>query len=146
MDFNSFYLKVKDSSTVYKVDLDDNGKIGLNQKKKVQASVTDFEDYFQMKLVNHVNFYSSFCMIGTSFIVAHHNKVFVYHVKDEEVVCFFEFDSPVVKLFRIELSEGVYNVIVLLKNGVKILHNTDSHYLQPSKWEKNEQYEGSLEG
>lgn len=46
MDFNCFYLKEKDSANIYKIQLDDSGKIGLNQKKLVKKPCSEFVKLF----------------------------------------------------------------------------------------------------
>ena len=46
MDFNCFYLKEKGSERVYKIDLDDSGKIGLSQKKLIKKPCSEFIKLF----------------------------------------------------------------------------------------------------
>lgn len=146
MDFNCFYLKEKDSSNVYKIQLDESGKIGLNQKKLVKKPCSEFVKLFQNRLTNHVNLFSSFCMVSTSFFLAHNNQVFVYDFQREKISAKFSFDAPVMKLFRIEVCEGVYSIVVILQKEVKILKNTDGHYMNPYSWVIDDQFSGKLEG
>jgi hypothetical protein len=44
MDFNSFYLKTAEKE--YKIEFDDTGKIGLNQKQAIRKSYCQFDEHF----------------------------------------------------------------------------------------------------
>ena len=74
-----------------------------------------FNQIFQHKLTANVNFYRCHCMVGTSFLVAHHNRVYIYHIgKHTKMVNSYQCPDKVVKFFRIEKEKGVYEIAVIL--------------------------------
>ena len=88
-----------------------------------------------MRTILNVNFYSAQMMVSTAFMVAHNKILFIYDVLNSKIVKRIDFTSQVIKLQRIEVRKGVYNVLAIMENGQIIwLVNSDADYQEPEGW------------
>lgn len=150
VDFNKFYLHQKTNETelIYQIHLDSHGKIGLDEKELVEnLHVDTFEEIFQLRTIMHVNFYSTFIMVSTAFMVAHQRLLFIYDVLEGKVVKRIDFPADIVRLQRVEVRDGVFNILAILANGALcMMVNEDEEYMAPNDWRVDEDRKIKLSG
>lgn len=128
--------------------MDSHGKIGLDEKELVtDLHVETFADIFQLRTIMHVNFYSAFLMVSTAFMVAHQRLLFIYDVLESKVVKRIDFPADIVRLQRIEVRDGVYNVLAILASGaICLMTNEDEEYMVPNGWRLDDDRKIQLPG
>lgn len=134
MSFDSCYLKEAGSGFFKEIKHTWAERIGIEVARQDEVSkLLNFEQLFQLRIKNHVNFYHTYCLINTSFIVVHNKKIFVYDILKEKWMKSFHTHSKVIKVFRNEISQGSFSVGILLENNMfSMLVNQDTESSDPS--------------
>ena len=74
----------------------------------------------------HVHFYTSFCLISTSFFVIHGKTISLFDVVNNKWLPHFNPAHEILKVFRNKKSNKSYNLGIYLSNGkVNVIDSPD---------------------
>ncbi len=89
---------------------------------------------FTRSISTHFKFYPSFCLINTSFFLAHGNIISLFDIIKKKWVKHFIVEEKVLKVFRNEKDDNLYNLGAYLDNGrIKLIDSSDP--TNPDAWE-----------
>ncbi|CDW83568.1 wd-40 repeat protein [Stylonychia lemnae] len=101
---------------------------------KGPISQHDWDRIFYSKLADYFKFYTSYCLINTSFFIARENIISIYDIIKKKWIKHFYEDENVVQVFKTEKSDGEYQLGIFLNTGkVKLIDTLDS--TEPMLWD-----------
>ena len=129
----NIYLRQEDG-TIYIIELSWGTRIGMEVATKLDVLTRiEWSKIFFRTIANHFKLFPSFCLINTSFFLAHGKTISLFDIIKKEWVEHIFFDIKAVKVFRNEKEEHVYNLGVYLENGrINLIDSEDT--TDPRKW------------
>ncbi len=120
--------------TKLRVDTKWDTRVSLETAEESSISDEDWKNLFTRSISTHFKFYPSFCLINTSFFLAHGNIISLFDIIKKTWLKHFIVEEKVLKVFRNEKDDHLYNLGAYLDNGrIKLIDSSDT--TNPDTWE-----------
>ena len=79
INFERIFLVRPDGTKLF-IDTKHDTRVGVETSEPYHCTPQEWEKLFYYNIKDHVNFYTSFCLINTSFFISHGNIVSLYDI------------------------------------------------------------------
>ena len=133
INFKDIYL-IRRDGTKFVVDTKWDTRVSMEVAEEVTLTTKDWDKIFYRTIANNFKFYPSYCLINTSFFLAHGNIISLFDIIKKDWVKHFFVEEKVLKVFRNEKADHEYNLGAYLDNGrIKLIDSEDT--TDPELWE-----------
>lgn len=124
----------KKDGTRLVVDTKWDTRVSLETSHEFNCSDDQWKTLFYRTIAHNFKFYPSFCLINTSFFLAHGNIISLFDIIKKTWIKHFIVEEKVLKVFRNEKNDHIYNLGAYLDNGrIKLIDSEDT--TNPDSWE-----------